>query len=231
MPSSLLNLTDVTKRYESPTGTDAVLVLRDITLEVGRGESAAIVGPSGSGKSTLLNIIGTLDQPSSGTVTLDGQDLTRLDDLQLAGVRNRQIGFIFQSHHLLPQCTVMENVLVPTLANLDAASRNGAPNRAKKLLERVGLGGRLAHRPGQLSGGERQRVAVVRALINQPKLLLADEPTGALDRAAAENLAELLVQLNQEDGVTLIVVTHALDLAKRMERTLELKDGCLELKA
>jgi lipoprotein-releasing system ATP-binding protein len=199
--------------------------LRDVSLEIGRGESVAIVGPSGSGKSTLLNIMGTLDRPSSGQVLLDGRELNQLDDIQLAAVRNREIGFIFQSHHLLPQCTVLENVLVPTLANKDAALRNGALERAKRLLEKVGLGARLTHRPGQLSGGERQRVAVVRALINQPKLLLADEPTGALDRASAQNLADLLVQLNREEGVTLIVVTHALDLAKRMGRLLELRDG------
>jgi ABC-type lipoprotein export system ATPase subunit len=227
MPLPLLQLTAVSKQYGSPGGAEAVAVLRDITLEVGRGESLAIVGPSGSGKSTLLNVIGTLDQPSSGTVTLDGLDLTRLDDLQLARVRNQQIGFVFQAHHLLPQCTVLENVLVPTLASRDRAERNGAPERARKLLEKMGLGGRLAHRPGQLSGGERQRVAVVRALINQPQLVLADEPTGALDRASAQNLADLLVRLNQEEGVTLIVVTHALDLAQRMGRVMELRDGRL----
>jgi len=227
MSPPLLKLIDVCKRYESPTGTEAVPVLRDVTLEIQRGESVAIVGPSGSGKSTLLNIMGTLDRPSSGQVLLDGRELSQLDDIQLAAVRNREIGFIFQSHHLLPQCTVLENVLVPTLANKDAALRNGAVERAKRLLEKVGLGARLTHRPGQLSGGERQRVAVVRALINQPKLLLADEPTGALDRAAAQNLADLLVQLNREEGVTLIVVTHALDLAKRMGRVLELRDGWL----
>ncbi len=227
MPSPLLRLTEVSKRYESPTGAEAVSVLRDISMEIGRAESAAVVGPSGSGKSTLLNIIGTLDRPTSGQVLLDGQDLSRIDDIQIAAVRNRQIGFVFQAHHLLPQRTVLENVLVPTLANNDAALRNGAVERAKRLLEKVGLGGRLTHRPGQLSGGERQRVAVVRALINQPKLLLADEPTGALDRASAQNLAELLVRLNQEDGVTLMVVTHALNLAKRMGRVLELRDGRL----
>ena len=229
MSSPLLKLIDVCKRYESPTGTEAVPVLRGISLEIGRGESAAIVGPSGSGKSTLLNIIGTLDRPSSGQVLLDDRELSRLDDIQLAAVRNREIGFIFQSHHLLPQCTVLENVLVPTLATKDPALRNGAVERAKRLLEKVGLGARLTHRPGQLSGGERQRVAVVRALINQPKLLLADEPTGALDRASAQNLADLLVQLNREEGVTLIVVTHAPDLAKRMSRVLELRDGKLAI--
>ena len=230
MSSPLLKLTDVSKCYESPTGAELLSVLCDITLEIERGESVAIIGPSGSGKSTLLNIIGTLDRPSSGQVLLDGQDLSRLDDIQLAAVRNREIGFIFQAHHLLPQCTVMENVLVPTLANKDAALRNGAVERAKGLLEKVGLGARFTHRPGQISGGERQRVAVVRALINQPKLLLADEPTGALDRASAQGLADLLVALNKEEGVTLIVVTHALDLARRMGRVLELRDGQLESK-
>ena len=227
MPSALLRLTEVSKRYESPTGAEAVSVLRDISMEIGRTESVAVVGPSGSGKSTLLNIIGTLDRPTSGQVLLDGQDLSRIDDIKIAAVRNRQIGFVFQAHHLLPQCTVLENVLVPTLANNDGALRNGAGERAKRLLDKVGLGARLTHRPGQLSGGERQRVAVVRALINQPKLLLADEPTGALDRASAQNLADLLVQLNREEGVTLVVVTHALDLAKRMGRVLELRDGRL----
>ena len=227
MSSPLLKLTDVSKHYESPDGAEAVSVLRDIQLEIGRAESVAIVGPSGSGKSTLLNIIGTLDRPSSGQVLLDSRDLSRLDDVQLAAVRNREIGFIFQAHHLLPQCTVLENVLVPTLASRDPALRNGAGERAKRLLEKVGLGARLGYRPGQLSGGERQRVAVVRALINQPKLLLADEPTGALDRASAQNLADLLVQLNNDQSVMLIVVTHALDLAKRMGRMLELRDGRL----
>jgi len=227
MSSPLLKLTDVSKRYEAPDGAEAVPILRNITLEIGSGDSVAIIGPSGSGKSTLLNIIGTLDRPTGGQVRLEGQDLSRLDDLQLAAVRNRQIGFIFQAHHLLPQCTVLENVLVPTLANKDAALRNGAVERAKRLLDKVGLGARLTHPPGRLSGGERQRVAVVRALINQPKLLLADEPTGALDRASAQNLADLLVALNKEEGVTLIVVTHALELARRMGRVLQLRDGRL----
>ncbi|MBI3192146.1 MAG: ABC transporter ATP-binding protein, partial [Pedosphaera parvula] len=175
-----------------------------------------------------LNIMGTLDRPSSGHVTLAGEDLAALDDQQLARVRNRQIGFIFQAHYLLPQCSVFENVLVPTLACADTAVRNGAEDRARRLLERVGLAARFNHRPGQLSGGERQRVAVVRALINQPKVLLADEPTGALDRAAAENLGQLLVDLNQEEGVTLVLVTHALNLAQRMGEVIELRDGRLK---
>ncbi len=227
-PPVLLQLSSVTKRYDSLEGAGPVRVLEEVKAEIGNGESVAIIGPSGSGKSTLLHIIGTLDHPTSGAVVLDGQDLSRLDDVQLAGVRNRQIGFIFQAHHLLPQCTVLENVLVPTLAGPDKSIRDGAEARARRLLERVGLSARLSHRPGQLSGGERQRVAVVRALINQPKLLLADEPTGALDRASAQNLGQLLVELNQEEAVTLIVVTHALELARRMKRVLELRDGKLE---
>jgi lipoprotein-releasing system ATP-binding protein len=226
-PDFLLKLSDVSQQYNGADGTNPVAVLKGISLEIGRGESLAIIGPSGSGKSTLLNIIGTLDRPTTGQVTLAGQDLNKLDDRQLASVRNRQIGFVFQAHYLLPQCTVWENVLVPTLAGADAALRQGAPGRAERLLKRVGLSGRTGHRPGQLSGGERQRVAVVRALINQPQLLLADEPTGALDRASAQELAQLLLELNREEGVTLIVVTHSLELAHRMGRVLELSDGVL----
>ena len=210
----ILQLLGVSKDY------DGVQVLRKVNLEVRPGESIAIVGPSGSGKSTLLNIIGTLDRPSAGQVLLDGQDLSQLDNAKLAEVRNRQIGFVFQSHHLLPHCDVLENVLVPTLVNkVDQTARG------KKLLERVGLGHRLTHRPGQLSGGERQRVAVVRALINGPKLLLADEPTGSLDRASADELGQLLVELNREQGLTLIVVTHAMDLAARMGQRYEIRQG------
>ncbi len=223
----LLKLERVSKSFAAAQGATPVPVLRDLSLSVCAGESLAIIGPSGSGKSTLLNLIGTLDQPDSGKVWLDGRDLSGLNEIELAAVRNQQIGLIFQSHHLLPQCSVLENVLVPTIAEPRAAGFAGAPERATRLLERVGLGERLHHRPGQLSGGERQRVAVVRALINQPKLLLADEPTGALDRASAAGLAQLLVELNREENVTLIVVTHALDLAKEMSRTVEMRDGCL----
>ena len=153
-------------------------------------------------------------------VNLDGRDLSRLDEAELASIRNRPIGFIFQSHHLLPHCNVLENVLVPTLV-----TKTDQTQRAHKLLERVGLAHRLTHRPGQLSGGERQRVAVVRALINEPKLLLADEPTGSLDRASAAELGQLLVELNREQGLTLILVTHALDLAQRMGRRFEIRRG------
>ena len=223
----LLQLRDVTKQYASAAGTEPVTVLRGVSLELTRGARLAIVGPSGCGKSTLLNIIGTLDRATSGQLLLDGEDLSRLDDLQLARVRNQQVGFVFQSHHLLPQCTVLENVLVPTLADSDSARRRAAADRARPLLQRVGLADRLHHRPGQLSGGERQRVAVVRALINGPKLLLADEPTGALDRHNAEALAQLLLDLNREQQITLIVVTHAPDLARKMDRVVELRDGAL----
>jgi ABC-type lipoprotein export system ATPase subunit len=223
----VLKLHDITRRYEAPEGGDALAVLAGISLEVGRGESLAIVGPSGSGKSTLLHIIGTLDRPTSGEVVLNGQDLGQLDEAGLAAVRNRQIGFVFQDHYLLPQCSVLENVLVPSLVCKDPAVRLEAGPRAARLLRRVGLAERLSHRPGQLSGGERQRVAVVRALINQPQLVLADEPTGALDPASAGQLGQLLLELNRENGVTLIVVTHALGLAERMGRVLELKDGKL----
>lgn len=225
----LLKLSGVSKRFESPDNASALAILADVSLEVARGETLAIVGPSGSGKSTLLQIIGGLDHPTSGNVLLDGQDLGGLDELALAQTRNRRIGFVFQAHYLLPQCTVLENVLVPTLAApASAEAGKSARDRAERLLNRVGLAGRLSHQPGQLSGGERQRVAVVRALINQPVLVLADEPTGALDHASAQQLAQLLVELNREENVTLIVVTHALDLAARMGRVLELADGHLK---
>lgn len=231
----LLQLTNVTKRFEAPGSASTIPVLDGISLQVNAGESLAIIGPSGSGKSTLLQIIGTLDRPTTGQVALNGQDITGLDERAIAAVRNRQLGFVFQFHYLLPQCTVLENVLVPTLAANGAAAtppgsgqRVESPaTRAVRLLSRVGLAERLSHHPGQLSGGERQRVAVVRALINQPQLLLADEPTGALDQASAEQLAQLLIELNREEGVALIVVTHARDLARRMGRMFELKRGHL----
>ncbi len=225
----LLELTDITKSFAAVDGLVPAgpPVLRGVTLAIDAGESVAIVGPSGSGKSTLLHIIGTLDTPTSGKVVLDQQDLTALSSDALAQVRSAQIGFIFQSHHLLPQCSVLENVLIPTLVHR-GGSGGEVLARARKLLERVGLSHRLSHRPGQLSGGESQRVAVVRALINQPKLLLADEPTGALDQATADTLSQLLIDLNKEEGVTLIVVTHAMPLARRMGRVLRLKDGKLD---
>jgi ABC-type lipoprotein export system ATPase subunit len=224
----LLELQNVTKTFAPPSGEGAAVeVLRDLTLELKRGESVAIVGPSGSGKSTLLNIIGALDVPTRGAVRLDGRDLSQLSEKELAQVRNRQIGFIFQLHHLLPQCSILENVLIPTLTSPAELGGPETVRRAERLLERVGLKGRRGHRPGQLSGGERQRVAVVRALINQPKLLLADEPTGSLDRHSAEKLGELLVEINREEQVTLVTVTHSMELARLMGRAVELKDGKL----
>ena len=218
-------LSEVVKSFRR--GEETVSVLKGISTSIDPGESVAVVGPSGSGKSTLLNLIGTLDQPDSGTVTVDGVEVGSMKELALADFRYQHLGFVFQSHHLLPQCTVMENVLVPTLATRDPRDKEAALARAPKLLERVGLGERTNHRPAQLSGGECQRVAVVRALINEPKLLLADEPTGALDGQSAEGLSELLLELNRDDGVTLIVVTHSLELAGRMGRTLRLKEGQL----
>ena len=223
----MLELINVSKDYQSPADTGSVSVLKDITLKIEKGRSIAIVGPSGCGKSTLLNIIGALDRPTAGRVLFDGNDLAKAGDIELAGIRNSEIGFVFQLHHLLPQCTVLENVIVPTLADKNRSLRKEVEERAVSLLERVGLKDWMLHRPGQLSGGQRQRVAVVRALINQPKLLLADEPTGSLDEHAAQNIAELLVELNQSEQVTLILATHSIKLAEHMGQVLELSNGTL----
>lgn len=224
----MLELINVSKSYPSPAVPDGVCVLRDITLRVEDGRSIVIVGPSGSGKSTLLNIIGALDHPTAGQVLLDGRDLAQLDETELATIRNREIGFVFQLHHLLPQCTVLENVLVPTLAHKGSTLRKEVQERAANLLQRVGLKDHLLHRPGELSVGQRQRVAVVRALINRPKILLADEPTGSLDTDAAGNVAELLVELNRSEKVTLIVVTHSLAIAEHIGQIWELSGGVLK---
>lgn len=223
----MLELIDVAKSYESPGTAEDVCVLKGVNLQVDRGQSVAVVGPSGSGKSTLLNIMGALDYPTSGEVLFKGRDLSKLNEAELARIRNKEIGFVFQLHHLLPQCTVLENVLIPTLADKEGDSSEKAAERAASLLERVGLGEWSQHRPGELSGGQRQRVAVVRALINRPKLLLADEPTGSLDEATAENIFNLLVELNHNEEVALVVVTHSVRLAERLERVLELNNGVL----
>jgi ABC-type lipoprotein export system ATPase subunit len=216
---ALLKLKNVSKRYDENRA-----VLAGVDLTVAAGERVAIVGESGCGKSTLLNIIGTLDRPDTGTLEFDGMDLLAMDERATAAFRNRKIGFVFQLHHLLPQCSVLENVLVPTLVNKE----NGdARTRALRLLERVGLSDRLSHRPGRLSGGERQRVAVVRALMNAPRLLLADEPTGSLDRAGADELVHLLIELNHEENMTLVMVTHSMRLAEKMGRVLPLETGRL----
>ncbi len=222
--SARLKLTDVHKRFDS--GENPVEVLRGVTFELNDGESAAITGPSGSGKSTLLQLIGALDRPSSGTVELGGRQPYELPEKELARFRNASVGFIFQDHHLLPQFSVLENVLVPTVAFPGGESR---AERAKQLLERVGLSHRLSHRPDQLSGGERQRAAVARALINQPGVMLCDEPTGSLDGKTAGAVATLLFELHREENNILIIVTHSLDLAGMCGRRMELQDGrCIE---
>lgn len=220
----LIEAENVGKQYSTPEG-GVQQVLRGIHLGVDTGQSVAIVGPSGSGKSTLLNCIGALDRPDSGTIRIDGQSLVGLTEVELAAIRNRQIGFIFQLHHLLPQCTVLENVLIPTLAG--GPSPIDAVHRAHELLHFVGLSDYENHRPGQLSGGQRQRVAVVRALINNPKVLLADEPTGSLDAASADQIAKLLNEFVREDKLAMIVVTHSLRLANQMQRRYQLADGIL----
>lgn len=224
----ILELNHVCKEYDSTESGEMLAVLKDVDLAMEAGEALAIIGPSGSGKSTLLNILGTLDSPTSGSVILDGEDLSQQNELQLSSIRNQKIGFIFQSHHLLPQCTVMENVLLPSLVLGGGKAPKEAINRAETLLKRVGLYERIHHRPGQLSGGERQRVAVVRSLINNPLIILADEPTGALDHENAVQLMELLTELNREEKVTLIVVTHDRDLASRLGKVVELRDRRLE---
>jgi lipoprotein-releasing system ATP-binding protein len=216
----MLSLKHISKRYDENTP-----VLSEVELEVAAQESVAIVGESGCGKSTLLNIIGTLDRPDTGSVHVDGTDLLSLDEKATAAFRNKRVGFVFQLHHLLPQCSVLENVLVPAWVDKNQTEAN---ERALRLLERVGLSDRLTHRPGQLSGGERQRVAVVRALINQPDLLLADEPTGSLSRAGSDQLMQLLLELNREESLTLLLVTHSMRLAEQMDRVLTLEGGILK---
>jgi lipoprotein-releasing system ATP-binding protein len=202
------------------------VVLRDVSLSLAAGQNAAILGPSGSGKSTLLFIIGTLDAPSGGSLRLNGSDPFSLTEPQLADFRNRNIGFVFQDHYLLPQLTTLENVLVPAMA--DGAPSGETIERAKSLLARVGLSERLDHRPVELSGGERQRAGVARALLLKPALVLADEPTGNLDRKSAAAIGELLIEMQREEQTMLLVVTHSQELAQRFERRYEIDDGNLK---
>ena len=219
-----LQVKNVSKEF--PTRSDPLVVLRDASLDLSAGENVAILGPSGTGKSTLLHIIGTLDQPTAGSVTLGGKSPLELNEAELARFRNQNIGFIFQEHHLLPQLSVFENVLIPTIA--DGRSGDDKVQRARELLARVGLTERLDHRPAELSGGERQRVAVARSLINSPQLLLADEPTGSLDRTNATAIGKLLLDLQEQEQTMLVVVTHSVELAQLLQRRLELDNGALK---
>jgi lipoprotein-releasing system ATP-binding protein len=219
----LLKVENISKEYPSPRGT--LRILSDISLTLSRGEAISIMGPSGSGKSTLLYILGALEPPTSGTVTLDGNDPFKLNARQLAAFRNKEIGFIFQDHCLLPQCSVIENVLTPTLV---AENHNHANDRARELIEQVGLQERIDHRPAELSGGEKQRVALARALIMKPQLVLCDEPTGNLDQKSADAIASLFLELHERQQTILIVVTHNPELAARFPRRLHLKDQRLE---
>jgi ABC-type lipoprotein export system ATPase subunit len=224
---ALVELKHVSKTYREPGGVVEVPVLRDVTWQIGEGSSVAIVGPSGCGKSTLLNILGTLDEPDSGEVLFEGESVRGCSAERLSLLRGSKMGFIFQMHHLMPQCTVMENVLLPTLALPKEMRDAGAVERARDLLVRVGLEGRQQWLPSKLSGGERQRVAVVRALINQPRLILADEPTGALDEKNATALTELLLELRQALNLSLVMVTHHPEQAARMDEVWRMHEGGL----
>jgi lipoprotein-releasing system ATP-binding protein len=218
----MLRITQLTKDYPTPRGP--LRVLSNVSFDLSPGDAAAIMGPSGSGKSSLLYILGGLEPPSAGTITLDGVNPFTLPAAELAAFRNSRVGFVFQDHCLLPQCTVLENVLIPTLI----APKADDLARARQLVEQVGLGDRIDHRPAQLSGGERQRVAIARALVRQPRLLLCDEPTGNLDRSAAENVAGALVDLHRLQNTILVVVTHSAELAKRLPIQFTLLDAGLQ---
>ncbi len=222
-----LEVQNLTKEF--PTRAEPLTVLQGISLSLSAGENLAVLGPSGCGKSTLLHILGTLDSPTSGTVQLGGVNPFELPEPELARFRHERIGFVFQDHHLLPQCSVLENVLIPALAI--GPSRQQDLDRAKMLLDRVGLAHRLEHRPAEISGGERQRVAIARALIARPQLLLADEPTGNLDRTTAESISQLLLELQQQEQTMLVCVTHSQSLAEKMQRQMELDSGMLQVVA
>lgn len=219
-----LQVQNLDKDY--PTRSGPLSVLRGVNLTMNRGDALAVMGPSGSGKSTLLHMLGTLDQPTRGSITLEGTNPFTLSEPDLAKFRNRRIGFVFQDHHLLPQCTILENVLIPTLVNSEH-SKEEVEEYARNLLDRVGLSKRIEHFPAEISGGERQRVAVARALIQKPILLLADEPTGNLDRVNSQSIGELLVELHKQENNILIVVTHNGELAKTLPKTMEVVDGKL----
>ena len=225
----LAELQHITKYYQRPGSSVRNHVLSDISLQIAENERIAIVGPSGSGKSTLLNILGTLDRPSSGKVLLKDDLLDQMPEIQLAEIRNTLIGFVFQMHHLLPQLTLLENVLLPLLPLNDKRKLKSDNDRALYLIDRVGLSDHMHQYPSQLSVGECQRAAVIRALINKPKLLLADEPTGSLDAASAEKLATLLAEINREQNVAMVIVTHSMELAAKMNKIYQLREGKLVL--
>jgi ABC-type lipoprotein export system ATPase subunit len=224
----LLRLENIGKGFGEPGSQNYQSVLKDLNLQVNEGERLAILGPSGSGKTTLLNIIGGLDHPDSGSVFFRDQPITQYNPSQMDRFRNESIGFVFQFHHLLPQCTLLENVLIPTLVIRDKPVRLQRIERAEELMNRVGIWEYRDKLPGKVSGGECQRAAVVRAMINSPSILLADEPTGALDIENVAKMADLLLELNQTDGLTLIVVTHSTDLASRLGKILSIQNGQLE---
>lgn len=213
----IVELENVSKSYTNQGIVTSRDVLTEINLSVKKGDAISIIGPSGSGKSTLLNILGTLDQPTSGSVKIKGNNVNQYSEKQLAEIRNKHIGFIFQLHHLLPQLNLIENVLVPTIPFADKSYRKQAHKRAMELLNAVGLADKIYQHPGQLSGGECQRATVVRALINEPDLILADEPTGSLDQDSADHMGELLSEINRNQNVAMIIVTHSMELAKKMD--------------
>lgn len=222
----LVEVRNLIKTHASPGGGKPVEILRNLDFEMEAGATVAILGPSGSGKSTLLNILGALDRGDSGLVRVNGLEPGVLKGRELVDYRRRSVGIVFQMHHLLPQCTVLENVLVPSIADRRQARLN-ADSNAREILDALGLAHRLSHRPSELSGGERQRVAVARAMAGSPRLLLADEPTGALDRVSATQLADALLELNKTRKVALFVVTHSRELAARMGQVWELVEGKL----
>lgn len=226
----IIQLQNISKHFEVPGTGKRRTVLDNISLSIEKGQLVGITGPSGSGKSTLLNIAGTLDKPDGGNVVIDNVDTAQLRHSGLSALRNKRLGFVFQLHHLLPQLSLLENVLLPIIPQKNRNLRESAHDRAMELLRIVGLEDKTTQKPGQMSVGECQRTALVRALINEPEILLADEPTGSLDQKSAEELAELLLQINAEKGVSMIVVTHAESLARKMQTLYSLENGTLEPK-
>jgi lipoprotein-releasing system ATP-binding protein len=222
----ILKMEQVSKTYSNESGSKSRIILDHLDFQVKKGDTVAIVGPSGSGKTTLLNLIGALDKPDSGNIFFESQNISQSNENELAKFRSKKIGFVFQLHHLLPQLSLLENILLPTLAD-KILQGSATIERANRLINRLGLNEAINQKPSELSGGECQRTAVARALINKPELILADEPTGALDHQSALNLVELLVELNREEGTTLIIVSHSMEIAQKMETILSLKNGKL----